>query len=210
MTAHLPLLLAIAAVHLVAMASPGPNWLVVTRAAMHRSRAQALATAMGVASAGLVWSTGVVLGLAGLLALLPWLELAIRVAGGAYLLHLGVRAWRGDGVALPDDPEAAAAEPWSLPRAWRRGLLTNLTNPKSAAYFAGVLAPLVGPGTPPWVLAAAVAIVTGGSTLWHAGLAIGFSTPAVRRLYRRLRRPVDRVTGAVMIAFGAALLLRLG
>ncbi|MGH6942616.1 MAG: LysE family translocator, partial [Geminicoccaceae bacterium] len=77
----LALLLSMTAVHWLAMASPGPNVLVVTQTAMQHTRRHGLATALGIAGAGLIWSSAVVLGLSALLGVLPWLYGAIKLVG---------------------------------------------------------------------------------------------------------------------------------
>jgi threonine/homoserine/homoserine lactone efflux protein len=62
------------------------------------------------------------------------------------------------------------------------------------------------PGTPPWVKAIAIAIVLANTVLYRS-IAILFSRSLVQRLYTTSRRTINRLSGAVMIAFGARLLL---
>ena len=139
-----------------------------------------------------------------LFAVLPWLYGALRLAGGVYLVYLGVRLW-GDRDPGSDAVDASSRGP--LREAWLRGLLTNLTNPKSAAYFGSVFALFMSPGTPGWVRAAAIAIVAGSAALWYGGLALAFSTDAAQRLYARARGVLNRLAGAAIAAFGLRLLL---
>jgi RhtB (resistance to homoserine/threonine) family protein len=201
---YVPLLLSVAAVHWLAMMSPGPNILVVSQTAIQRSRAHGLAAALGIASGALVWSSLVALGLVALLALVPWIHGAIRIIGGTYLIYLGVRLWMG-----ADKPSTAGdhAAEGTLGSAYRRGLFTNLTNPQSAAYFSGVFALFVHPDTPVWVLAAAVAIVATSASLWYAALALLFSTGPAQSVYGRISKWIDRTAGAVMAGFGVHLLI---
>jgi threonine/homoserine/homoserine lactone efflux protein len=63
------------------------------------------------------------------------------------------------------------------------------------------------PDTPPWVQAIAIAIVLANTVLWYGSIAILFSRSLVQRLYTTSRRTINRLSGAVMIAFGARLLL---
>ena len=107
----LPGVLGAVAASWVAVVSPGPNLVLITHTSMSASRREALATAWGV------------------------------TAGGAYLLYLGVRSWRTAATPLPEHPADPAQSPGSEPRPgprpramFRRGMLTNLTNPKSAAF----------------------------------------------------------------------------
>ncbi|MFI5024167.1 MAG: hypothetical protein ACHQRJ_21250 [Alphaproteobacteria bacterium] len=59
-----------------------------------------------------------------------------------------------------------------------------------------------GDPAPAWVEAAAVGIVTLDVALWYASLEFLFSTGAAQRIHGVVRRPLDRLAGAVMIAFG--------
>jgi RhtB (resistance to homoserine/threonine) family protein len=201
---YLPLLLSVAAVHWLAMMSPGPNILVVSQTAVQRSRAHGLAAALGIASGALVWSSLVALGLVALLALVPWIHGAIRIIGGGYLIYLGVRLWMGADRPLTAGTHAVEG---TLRSAYARGLVTNLTNPQSAAYFSGVFALFIHPDTPAWVLAAAVAIVAGSASLWYGALALLFSTGPAQSVYGRISKWIDRTAGAVMAGFGVHLLI---
>jgi RhtB (resistance to homoserine/threonine) family protein len=204
---YAPLLLSLVAIHWLAMMSPGPNVLVVSQTAIQRSRAHGLAAALGIASGALVWSSLVALGLVALLALVPWVHGAIRIVGGTYLIYLGVRLWMGADKPLMAGDHAVEG---TLRSAYARGLVTNLTNPQSAAYFSGVFALFVHPDTPAWVLVAAVAIVATSASLWYGALALVFSTGPAQSVYRRSRKAIDRVAGAVMAGFGVHLLVARG
>ena len=203
MSSYLSLFVSFWIVDALAAFSPGPNFLLVTETAMRRSRPHAFATALGLATGSLTWCLLVVFGLAAVLAVTPWLYGALKICGGAYLVYLGISLWRSGGHAdLPTRLEQGAL--WS---AYVRGFVTNLTNPKSAIYYGSVFALFVSPGTPAWVQAVAVGIVTVDSVLWHGGLALLFSMGAVKRLYAAAWRPINRLAGAAMAAFGARMIL---
>ncbi|MDF3887584.1 LysE family transporter, partial [Cupriavidus basilensis] len=71
--------------------SPGPSFVMVARAAIARSRADALHMALGMGLGGVVFAAAALLGLKLLLAAVPWLYMAMKVGGGLYLVYLGVR-----------------------------------------------------------------------------------------------------------------------
>jgi threonine efflux protein len=198
------ILLSIWAVDFLALVSPGPNFLLVTQTAMQRDRRRALIVALGVASGSALWGSAVALGLSALFAAVPWLSAFVRIAGAAYLVHLGIGLWRA---GATDPPEGKAVPESSAARAYLRGLLTNLLNPKSAAYYGSVFALFFPPGTPGWLPVCAIALITASSALWHVAVALLFSTTRVHRAYRALRGTVNRIAGAVMTGFGLRLLL---
>ena len=103
-------LLTLAAVHIVAMASPGPNVLLITQTAMSRSRDAALAVAAGVASGALILATIATLGLSLVIDQLGWLHLVLRIVGGGYLIFLGVQTWRHAREPLEAAPPSAGRD----------------------------------------------------------------------------------------------------
>src|SRR5436309_6332294 len=120
------MLAGIGAVHLVAAVSPGPGFVTATSVSVAQRRGVAIAAALGLAGAAILWACAASIGMHTLLEateLYRWLQ----IAGGAYLAWLGIEAWRHAGDPAPD---AAAATPiMSAWAAFRLGLATNLANP---------------------------------------------------------------------------------
>jgi threonine efflux protein len=205
-TSALSLLGSVALIHLAAMASPGPNVLLVTQTAMSRSQRSAVAVAVGVATGALILSTAAAVGLGLVFEQASWVRNAIQVAGGAYLVYLGVRVWLG--ADQPPPPPAPAGQPGDdgLRELWGRGLLTNLTNPKAAVFFGSILAPVLDRAEADWVVVAAIVVIVVNALWWHCLLAVLFARPPVRRWYGRAKRVIDRVVGGLLALLG----LRLG
>lgn len=200
-------LITIAVVHLAAAATPGPSTLLVTQTSIAASRRAGLLTAFGTASATAVWSISAVLGLSLVLSKLAWLYDALKLAGGAYLIYVGIRMWREATLPLPLASEGLAGVRASDARAYVRGLVTNLTNPKSAFYYVSIFAVLLPPELPIWVRGAAVAVVVAVSLAWYSVVATLLSTMPAQRAYARVKTWLDRVAGTVFIAFGLRLAL---
>lgn len=79
----------------IGAASPGPSFLLVARIAVAGGRSRGLAAAAGMGFGGVVFAALALAGLIALLASVDWLYLLLRLAGGAYLLLLAWRIWRG-------------------------------------------------------------------------------------------------------------------
>jgi threonine efflux protein len=196
-------LLTIAGVHALGLLVPGPNVVAVTHTALTRSRRAGVAVALGVAIGALVWSSAASFGLAAVLAHATGLETGLRLAGAAFLIWIGVRHLLArDRPAETDSTATAAGASGSLVA---RGLLVNLTNPKSLLFFAGVFAALVPAHAPLWLRGAAVGVVVVDSLVWHTTLAVVFSTRPFARAARRTGTAVRRVVGGVFVAFGVRL-----
>jgi threonine efflux protein len=197
-------LVGIGAVQLLAAMSPGPAFLVVTRISVGESRRAALAAALGVATATLIWAIAATLGMHVLLTEAAWLYDILKLIGGGYLVWLAVQAWRH-----ADKPLAVAANGlagMSAWQAWRLGFSTNLANPKVIVFFGSIFVTLFTPETPSWVRGAALVIVAANEIGWYAVVALLFSSRAAQAGYRRAKRWIDRVTGAVLMVFGLRLI----
>ncbi len=202
---HGIVILGAAAIWFLAVVSPGPNTLIVSQMAIGRSRRAGLGATIGIATGALAYASLTIFGLAIVLDRMAWLHDPIRIAGGAYLLYLGIKSWRGarDCVAAP---AIEAATDGHLLQGVRVGLLTSLTNPKSIAFFVGLFAAAVPPATPLWVKAAVLA--AGGSIKlgWYSIVATMLSTGRSRALYMRAKAAIDRTIGGILVLLGLRLL----
>jgi threonine efflux protein len=196
------LLFSLAVVDLLAAISPGPNFVLVSQSAAHRSRRYAFGIVLGLVVSNFIWCLAVVFGLASLFKVAPWLYTSMKVLGGAYLVFLGVQLWRGgDWTTQPNQRTSIGSQTAML-----RGILTNLGNPKSVVYFGSIFAVFIAPGTPLWVLTIAVTIVLANTVLWYGTVAWLFSSARFQKVYSSLQRPFSRVAGGLMAAFGARLI----
>jgi threonine/homoserine/homoserine lactone efflux protein len=175
--------LAVAAVVIVA---PGPDFALTVR---NTIRGGGVATALGVATGQLAWVVATAAGVAALLAASHPAFIALRLAGAAYLVWLGLATLLAGGAHVP------RLRPGSP---YRQGLVSNLANPKMPVFFISLL-PQFGAS----FLALAVhgfvfAVMTLG---WLALVSRGASL----LLVPRVRRVVDMVTGVVLVALGLRL-----
>ncbi|WIX99065.1 LysE family transporter [Amycolatopsis mongoliensis] len=207
--------------YLPAAVSPGPNFVLIAHTAAAGTRRAAVAVALGVVAAGGVLAAVAVFGLGSVLARAPWLAAGLRVVCGGYLAWLGVRLWlrarTPDAGEMPDAPEETAnrdevaapprkrAPDAANPNHFRQGVVSNLTNPKAAAFFGSVLTAALPPTEPTAVKAAAVALILVTSTAWHLSVALLFSAPATQRWYAHAKPALNRVVGTVLVVLGVTL-----
>jgi threonine efflux protein len=201
------LLGSVAAVNLLGAASPGPAFFVVSRTAVGQSRRAGLATALGVSLATVIWAFGTIHGLALLIAGAAWLFRIMQAAGAAYLIYLGWQAIRHAAEPLP--PALAEHGPTGNLAAFRRGFLTNMTNPKVAVFFASVFASVYGAGMPEWVNLAVLGVIAIDEVVWYSLVALAFSSRPAQTAYGRAKRWIDRAFGAFLALFGIKLLWNL-
>ena len=191
---------AFAAVVALIVVVPGPDMALVLGNGLARGRRAALETALGVNAGLLVWAVAAAFGVAALVHASEPAFLALKVAGGAYLVWLGAQAlaaaWRGD--------EHAAIAPGRLHASpFAQGLLSNLLNPKIALVFTTLIPQFVDPAHPavPQTLLLAGIFVSMG-LVWLTGYALLVARAGALLRRRAVRRAVNGVTGAVLAALG--------
>lgn len=188
--------------HVAAMVSPGPNFLLVSQLAASDRTRSAVFAALGVASGATLWATCAVLGVNVVFAVFPGLRLALQIAGGVYLLYLAIRLWRSSGAA-----SVALVPSVSSWAGFRRGFLTNITNPKVALFFSSVFAASFPAAPGPMLQASVVAMVALNAVGWHTLLAYLFSRVRVRAAYARTRGVANRIASVIMGALGLSVLV---
>ncbi|WP_271272608.1 LysE family translocator [Aliamphritea hakodatensis] len=204
-------LILIAGALLLGAMSPGPSFIVVARAAVSSSRQAALATAMGVGVGGLVFAVLALLGLQVVLQSVPQLYLLLKLLGGVYLLYLGWTIWRGASRPLPVQTDAADQHRGRpCLKAFATGLLTQLSNPKTALVFSSIFAALLPAQQPGWFSAALLVLVGTLEIGWYCLMARVLSAPLSQKGYLRGKRYFDRIAAAMMGALGVRLLTHSG
>jgi threonine/homoserine/homoserine lactone efflux protein len=188
----------------VGVISPGPSFVLVARTSIAVSRADGVATALGMGLGGVSFAGLALLGLHAALARVAWLDVGLRLAGALYLLYLACRLWRG--ATAPMVVSTAALEHHrGLGRSCGLGLATQLSNPKTAIVYGSVFAALLPPAPPAWLFAALPPAIFLLETGWYVIVAVGFSAARPRAAYMRAKTWIDRMAGAVMGALGLRL-----
>ncbi|WP_406045032.1 LysE family translocator [Micromonospora sp. NBC_00898] len=197
-------LLAFAAVAAVLTVTPGVDTLLMVRTAAVSGRRVAFAANAGISFGCLVWGIASAVGLTALLAASQLAYDAVRYAGAAYLLWLGIQALRSRAAIATLDP---AEQPRvTVGGAFRQGVVTNLLNPKVGIVYLSLLPQFIPPGYAP--LPASVALV--GVHLVEGVLWCGVLVLLVDRVRTVLMRPrvklwFGRATGVVFVGLGVRL-----
>lgn len=200
-------LLGFAAVALVLVMMPGPDFAVLVPNAL-RGRGAGIATAVGIAC-GLAVHAGIAV--AGLSAIVLASDLAftaVKYLGAAFLLVLGFRAlWKSRG---RQTEQQAHAPDWSRPlttgTAYRQGLLVNVLNPKAPLIYLSIMPQFLQPtSSSTQQLLAMSGVLVGLALTWYVLLTLLISV--LRPALSRFGSWIARVTGAMLIALGVRVAL---
>ena len=186
--------------------TPGLDTALILRTAAVEGPKRAGLAAVGIITGCLVWGAAVALGLGALLAASTLAFTVLKWAGCAYLVWLGLNL-----ILKPRDRfELAGAAPSSADDfAWmRRGLLTNLLNPKVGVFYISFLPQFLPAGVAPAPFIFLLAAIHAALGLAWSACLIGATRPIAGALRRAsVVRWLDRATGGVFLAFGVRLAL---
>ena len=204
----LPTVLAFAAMAALLIMSPGPNGVLIAKTVPASGKAAGFANIAGFAAAFLVHGAFAIFGLSVLLLQSANLFLAVKLAGAAYLIWVGLKAlfeaWRGTSAALLD--VTPARNPRTLAKAFGEGFLTNMLNPKVAMFYVAAFPqfmPHVGGSPLSAFILVAVHICL--NIAWFGPIVLLFDRLAKVARGGRLRRMVKGLTGIVFVGFGLKL-----
>jgi threonine/homoserine/homoserine lactone efflux protein len=207
-------LLAFLGVSAVVICTPGPDTALTIRNALAGGRRAGVATAAGVATGQAVWTAAAGVGIAELIQASEPAFLVMKAAGAAYLILLGLQSLLKALWSTPHPDPAVGAGPekgsgWMRPgRGLRQGVVSNLANPKMAAFFLSLLpqfASAEGGAGPVLALGLMFCLMT---FAWLALYSVVVDRARVVLRRARVRRALDGLSGLVLIGFGTRLALQ--
>jgi RhtB (resistance to homoserine/threonine) family protein len=201
----------VALAHLVAVASPGPDFAMVLRQSVTFGRRPAIWTSVGIGT-GIFLHVGYSLLGIGLLVRSSALAFNIlKWLGALYLAWIGQKALRArpfaGGSASGGTAESAVPKVPGRRSAFVTGFLTNVLNPKATLFFVALFSVVINPSTPVIVQGAYgiwMAVVTMG---WFTLVSLFFSHERVRAAFLRSGHWFERAMGVILLALGVRLAL---
>lgn len=185
--------------------TPGTDTMYVLTRSVSQGRQAGVISVLGINSGVLIHTLFAAFGLSAILATSAWAFTAIKLAGAAYLIYLGLQAWVKQSPQL-SNPDIGSMAGWQI---YRQGVVTNVLNPKVALFFLSFLPQFVNPkaelGAWPFLVLGVLFVI--GSTVWCLLLArfAAMATDTMRR-NERISGWLERITGCVYIGLGLNLL----
>jgi threonine/homoserine/homoserine lactone efflux protein len=180
----------------IVICTPGPDTALIVRNTLTGGRRNGVRTAAGIVTGIAFWTLAAAAGVAALVAASHPLFTALRLAGAAYLVWIGLMTLRGRNHTSTSLLQASGFA------GYRQGLLSNLGNPKIAVFFTSLL-PQFGTGFLQLAAFGMLFCAMGATWLTGYSLVVARARGAIMR--PRVRRAIDRITGAALVAFGVRL-----
>jgi len=187
------------AVSAIMIVTPGPDTALTIRNTLMGGRRAGIFSALGVSAGQALWMVATATGIAALLAASEPAFLAVKIAGSAYLIWLGLQALVA---AVRGRPRLAATverRQLAAPRALRQGLLNNLGNPKMAAFFPSLLLQFAHSFS---ALLALGLVFSAMTLVWLTAYAFAVARAGDFLGRSRIRRAIEAATGAILVALG--------
>jgi RhtB (resistance to homoserine/threonine) family protein len=199
-------LLLITSIHLLAAASPGPDFILVSQQTLSNGKKAGLMCSIGIAlglSIHIIYSA---LGLAAIIANSATALWIIKVLGGSYLLYLGYQGIR----AKPATSSLQTPEKTPVKRSSIKnigvGFLCNALNPKAPIYFVALFTVVLSPDLPLLHLVVYGLWMMLIQLAWFSSVVLLLSRPKVNEKFQRLGHWIDRILGGAMILIGLKIL----
>lgn len=210
----------VAVAHLLAVASPGPDFAVVLKQSLAHGRRTAVWTSVGVGTAILLHVSYALFGLGLLIRSSELWFTVVKYAGAGYIAWLGVqslrvKAWEGGapgtggGKQRTEDERGSAAGAGTPTgrAAFATGFLTNALNPKATLFFVSLSVMIVSPQTPKIVQAGYGVWMAAVTMAWFSLVAVVFTRDDVRSKFMRFGHWIDRALGVVFLGLAVSLVV---
>jgi threonine/homoserine/homoserine lactone efflux protein len=202
-------LLAFLGVAVLVIVTPGPDTAMTIRATLLGGRRAGVMTAPGVVTGQACWTLPASAGITALLVASEPAFLALKFAGAAYLVFLGLHALRSAirGRSAPVHGDAAPTARLPAAKAYRQGVISDLGNPKMAAFFTSLLPQFGTTGAGPsfWLMLGLGLLFCLLTWLWLVLYASAIHRLGDALRGSRVRRSIEAVTGTVLVALGLRL-----
>jgi threonine efflux protein len=187
-------------VYLAGVVIPGPNFVAVVHKAVAANRSEALALVAGIVLVNLFWSTCAITGIGFVFAAFPWAAFVVKMLGAAYLMWFGLRLLIKAGKQVTGPANDVVVGNWR--QSFFQGVVTNIGNPKSMAFYAAVFSAAAPAHVSPGTFASMLAVVVVVSLTWYGMVAIALSQPRIAGAYQRRKKAIDRLCGCLIMSLG--------
>ena len=198
---NLGLIATVTIVHLLALISPGPDFIVACRNAIKYSRKIGIWTAVGFGIGVCVHMSYAFFGFTWVISQSNFLLSSVKYLGAIYLIYLGISSLflKNIKIKLTTDQNSDQIK-WYT--ATKMGLLTNLLNPKASLFFLSLFTLVIGPEINPTVMTILTLILVSTTVLWFSLVAIFLTHQKMRNLFENNQKQINTFFGVILIVIG--------
>jgi len=199
-------LLSVVSIWSIAVITPGPNFFITAQATAKHSRLAGIFVVLGTCTGTIIWSFAGYFGIAYLFIAAPWIYTTLKIGGGCYIIYLGIMLIINSckSGAKSDIPHENSQSNFSN---WWKGLITNISNPKTAMFITSLFASVLPKEPTVFTGILIVTLMAVISLTWYSFVVLIFSSKIFRHYYHQTQKWLEGFAGIIFVGFGAKLLL---
>jgi len=202
----------------IGVMSPGPSFIFVAQVTLNKSRQHGIATSLGLGTGAVVFTLLACFGLFVILEKAPFLYGTLKLIGGLYLLYLAYKIWNSSKQDSPNTSvtktSTSASDKSEIDfslyiKSYLLGLLTQLSNPKTAIVIGSMIMAFLPQDVPPYsflIIALLTFIIDSG---WYCLVSILLSTEKAQKVYNRFKKRINQISSGILAFLGVKLAFNL-
>ncbi|NEW84307.1 MAG: LysE family transporter [Mariniphaga sp.] len=203
---YLPLIGTVAFLNLLAVISPGPDFVVTVRNSLCYSRRAGIFTALGISLALCIHLFYCAAGIGYIISRSVMLFSILKLLGAAYLIYLGISSFMAKGSRIDATDERTGTDLTRL-KAFRIGFLTNVLNPKATLFLLSLFTLVIGNSTPVYIILTISIIIILTAFTWFTIVSIFLAQPNVQRVFLNYEKIINRTLGGFLVFLGIKIVL---
>ena len=205
---YLPLIGTVTLLNLLAVVSPGPDFVMTVRNSLCYSRRAGIFTSLGISLGLGVHLTYCAAGIGYLISNSVFLFTFIKLLGGGYLIFMGIGSVLARGSKFELSKESLEPD-LNRFQAFKMGFLTNVLNPKATLFLLSLFTLVIGKSTPRYVIITISIIIIVTALVWFIIVSIFFTRQLVQREFLKYERKINLTLGGFLILLGIKIALTL-
>ena len=197
----------IAAAHLLAVISPGPDFIVVIKQSVKRGRKSAILTSIGIAAGILIHVLYSLIGISFLIESNLFLFNALKFTGALYLAYIGVKSFYQKNNFINDDDNYNNFSGNKISNSFLLGFITNVFNPKATLFFLSLFTVVIDANTPIFVKIFYGFWMSSITGLWFLFVSFIFTSSLSKIFISRFSGLIDKIMGFILIIISVKILL---
>ena len=193
-------------IHLVALVSPGPDFVVACRNTLMYSRSIGIYTAVGFGFGICIHISYAIFGLSWLIAKDELIFTIIQYLGALYLIFIGFQSFRHFKSQIGQET-VNASKRISPAHAVQIGLITNVLNPKATLFFLSLFSTMLNPSVGKLTLITISILLVVTTILWFSLVALLISHRRFSTTLKRYEKTLQQVFGILLIGIGGIILI---
>lgn len=203
---YLPLIGTVTILNLLAVMSPGPDFVITVKNSIRYSRRSGIYTSLGIGLGLCIHLSYCAAGIGFIISKSIILFSIIKLLGAGYLIYIGISSILAKG-SKPEITDEKTGDDLTRLQAFKTGFFTNVLNPKVTLFILSLFTLVIGPATPAYVILIISAIIILTAFTWFTIVSIFFTQLRVQRAFYKFENTINRFLGGLLLLLGIKIAL---